>query len=57
MAGHIKSIPLLIEGMPGVEEQHLVTGPAGFVAPISTYVPEGMAQHHGRAAPRVAAHN
>ena len=33
---------VLIEGMPEVEEQRLVTSPEGFVVPFSTYVPEGL---------------
>lgn len=33
---------ILIEGMPEVETSTLVTAPAGFAAPFSTYVPEGL---------------
>ena len=32
----------MIEGMPEVETSTLVTAPAGFAPPFSTYVPEGL---------------
>lgn len=33
---------IMIEGMPEVESSTLVTAPASFAAPFSTYVPEGL---------------
>lgn len=33
---------VVIEGMPEVETSMLVTAPAGFAVPFSTYVPEGL---------------